>query len=167
MRLFIAVQITDKMKTAIIGMMHDLKQQGLTGNYVPASNLHMTLAFIGEVKSSTAVQEVLREVPGETFRIAMDGMVTFGDAFCISIKGNQKLKNYTKELRRQLKARGVPCADDKFVPHVTLVRKTGGKRPEKLPLIKDECNVTKISLMKSEQKNGKSVYTEIFSVPVK
>ena len=48
MRLFIAIRLSDEMKKALINCMHDLKKQGVEGNYVPAQNLHMTLAFIGE-----------------------------------------------------------------------------------------------------------------------
>lgn len=48
MRLFIAIQLSDEMKKALVACMHDLKKQGVEGNYVPAQNLHLTLAFIGE-----------------------------------------------------------------------------------------------------------------------
>ena len=48
MRLFVAIQLSDEMKKALVGCMHDLKKQGVDGKFVPAQNLHMTLAFIGE-----------------------------------------------------------------------------------------------------------------------
>ena len=48
MRLFIAIQLSDEMKKALVACMHDLKKQGVEGNYVPVRNLHLTLAFIGE-----------------------------------------------------------------------------------------------------------------------
>ena len=47
MRLFIAIQLSPEMKKALVSCMHDLKKQGVEGNYVPAQNLHMTLALIG------------------------------------------------------------------------------------------------------------------------
>ena len=48
MRLFIAITLSKEMKNALITYMHQLKKQGVEGRYVPAQNLHMTLAFIWE-----------------------------------------------------------------------------------------------------------------------
>ena len=59
MRLFIAIQLSDEMKKALVACMHDLKKQGVEGNYVPAQNLHMTLAFIGEYDNPGKVKEVI------------------------------------------------------------------------------------------------------------
>ena len=53
MRLFIAVPLAEDMKKALVACMHDLKRQGVEGNYVPAQNLHLTLAFIGEYDQHT------------------------------------------------------------------------------------------------------------------
>ena len=51
------------MKKALVTCMHDLKKQGVEGNYVPAQNLHMTLAFLGEYDDPAKVKEVIRKVP--------------------------------------------------------------------------------------------------------
>ena len=48
MRLFIAIQFEEKIIDAITDFQDDLKAQGVTGNYTPRENLHITLAFIGE-----------------------------------------------------------------------------------------------------------------------
>lgn len=47
MRLFIAVSLSEDMKKDLVRFMHEMKKQGVEGNFVPAQNLHMTLAFIG------------------------------------------------------------------------------------------------------------------------
>ena len=166
MRLFISVQATEKMKTSLIGLLHEMKQQGIPGSYVPAANLHMTLVFIGEVSSAAEIREVMKQTPVESFRITPEGFVNLRNALCVGIKGNQKLKNYVGSLVKELKKRGIPCDDRKYQPHITLIRKFGGKQPENLSVPREEFQVRKISLMKSEDKNGKRVYTEIFSVPV-
>ena len=59
MRLFIAIRLSDEMRKALVQCMHDLKKQGVEGNYVPAQNLHMTLAFIGEYKDPDKVKKVM------------------------------------------------------------------------------------------------------------
>ena len=59
MRLFVAITLSDEMKKTVTGTLHSLKKAGVKGSYVPSQNLHLTLAFIGEVKDSSAVKEAL------------------------------------------------------------------------------------------------------------
>ena len=64
-------------------------------------------------------------------------------------------------------AAGIPFDGKKFVPHITVVRGAAGWKKQPLPLPKADMTASRISLMKSEQKNGKTVYTEIFGVDCK
>lgn len=161
MRLFIAIQLSDEMKKALVACMHDLKKQGVEGNYVPAQNLHMTLAFIGEYDNPGKVKEVIGKVPFPEFRISLSEKGNFGNILWAGVKGNQKLKTYVKDLRAALSAEGIPFDKDKFIPHITLIRKYSVKKPYQFHLPKAEMTVKKASLMKSEQKSGKIVYKEL------
>ncbi len=161
MRLFIAIQLSDPMKKALVNMMHELKKQGVEGNYVPAQNLHMTLAFIGEYDDPARIKEVISRVPVPEFRMSLSDMGNFGNILWAGVKGNQKLKAYVKDLRSALDAEGIPFDRDKFVPHITLIRKYTAKRSYKVSMPKAEMMVKRASLMKSEQKNGKPVYKEL------
>ena len=60
-----------------------------------------------------------------------------------------------------LKEVGIPYAHGKFIPHITLIRKSASKKPYQVNLRKAEMSVERVSLMKSERKNGKMVYREI------
>lgn len=161
MRLFIAIQLSDPMKKALVNMMHELKKQGVEGNYVPAQNLHMTLAFIGEYDDPARIKEVISRVPVPEFRMSLSDMGNFGNILWAGVKGNQNLKAYVKDLRSALDAEGIPFDRDKFVPHITLIRKYTAKRSYKVSMPKAEMMVKRASLMKSEQKNGKPVYKEL------
>lgn len=161
MRLFIAIQLSDPMKKALVNMMHELKKQGVEGNYVPAQNLHMTLAFIGEYDDPARIKEVISRVPVPEFRMSLSDRGNFGNILWAGVKGNQKLKAYVKDLRSALDAEGIPFDRDKFVPHITLIRKYTAKRSYKVSMPKAEMMVKRASLMKSEQKNGKPVYKEL------
>ena len=77
------------------------------------------------------------------------------------MKGNQKLKTYVKDLRAALAEEGIPFDREKFVPHITLIRKVSAKKPYQVHLPKADMTVKKASLMRSEQKNGKMVYKEL------
>ena len=99
MRLFIAIQLSEEMKRALVACMHDLKKQGVEGNYVPAKNLHMTLAFIGEYDDPAKIKNVLEKVPLPNFRLSLGEKGNFGKLIWVGVKGNQKLKTYVKDLR--------------------------------------------------------------------
>ena len=161
MRLFIAIQLSEEMKKAIITCMHDLKKQGVEGNYVPAQNLHMTLAFIGEYDDAVKVKKVIESVPLPQFRMSLSEKGNFGNLLWAGLKGNQKMKTYVKDLRAALKAADIPFDKDEFIPHITLIRKVSAKKTYKVNLPKAEMAVKKVSLMKSEFKNGKVCYREI------
>ena len=164
MRLFIAIQFTDDVKKALLGTMHDLKQKGIKGSYTPAANLHMTLAFIGETRDKDEVKKAMDRVLFTPFKLSVREMGTFGDILWAGVKGNQGLKGLAKDVRAQLDATGIPYDTKEFVPHITLVRKMGGTLPKGFPGPKADMMVKSISLMKSENKNGKTVYTEIYKV---
>ncbi len=161
MRLFIAIRLSDEMKKALVTCMHDLKKQGVEGNYVPAQNLHMTLAFLGEYDDPAKVKDVIRKVPLPEFRLSLSEKGNFGNILWAGVKGNQKLKTYVKDLRAALAEEGIPFDREKFVPHITLIRKVSAKKPYQVHLPKADMTVKKASLMRSEQKNGKMVYKEL------
>ncbi len=161
MRLFAAVRLSDEMKTALIGMMHDLKKAGVRGAYVPAENLHVTLAFIGEADPA-AVISALEKVRFRPFRLSLSGTGVFGDLLWAGLRGNQGLSAAAAEVRGALAAAGIGFDRKKFLPHITLVRRMSGGRKE-VPVRKAEMTVKKISLMRSEVKEGKRVYTGVYA----
>ena len=161
MRLFIAIQLSEEMRKALVDCLHDLKKQGVEGNYVPAQNLHLTLAFIGEYRDPEQVKQILASVPLPAFRLALSEKGNFGNILWAGVKGNQKLKTYVRDLRAALKNAGIPFEDDRFTPHITLIRKVSARSPYQVHLPKAEMEVKKASLMKSETKNGKVTYREV------
>lgn len=161
MRLFIAIQLSEEMRKALVDCLHDLKKQGVEGNYVPAQNLHLTLAFIGEYRDPEQVKQILASVPLPAFRLALSEKGNFGNILWAGVKGNQKLKTYVRDLRAALKNAGIPFEDDRFTPHITLIRKVSARSPYQVHLPKAEMEVKRASLMKSETKNGQVTYREV------
>lgn len=163
MRLFIAIELSDELKKSITGTLHDLKKQGVKGSYVPMQNLHMTLAFIGETNDAAAVKAALQNVHFKSFKLALSDPGCFGDLLYIGVKGNQALSAAAKSVRDVLDAAGIGYDKKKFEPHITIVRSLSGNW-KKVSAPKGQMMVKKISLMKSAQKDGRRVYTEIASV---
>ena len=164
MRLFAAILFPGDVRRTLIGTMHDLKARRVGGNYVSADNLHMTLCFIGEIQNSEPVKEAMKSVPLKPFHLTLTDPGNFGNTLYVGVKGGQKLKEYAKALRGALDAAGISYDRKSFEPHITLVRSASDVKLQGIVIPKTEMMVRKISLMKSEQKNGKTVYTEIFSV---
>jgi len=164
MRLFIAIQFSDDIKKGLISVMHDLKKKNVGGSYSPADNLHLTLAFIGETQNVEGVKRAMEATTFAPFMLSLTDLGNFGDILWVGAKGGQKLKAYVKALGGQLDAAGIKYDKKKFEPHITLVRRASNARPQGITVLKKDMMVKKISLMKSEQKNGRMVYTEIFHV---
>ena len=160
MRLFVAVQLSDEMKAALLSTMHDLKKAGVKGSYTPGANLHLTMAFIGEFKDPEAVKKVIQSVPFKPFKLSLDGLGAFDNTLWAGIKGNQGLKTLAKDLRAALTAAGIPCDTQAFVPHVTLIRRASG-RWQSVPAPRGDMMVKNLSLMRSDLQDGKRVYTEL------
>ena len=59
MRLFIAISLSEQMKAALVNAQNEMYDHGVRGNYTPEENLHLTLAFIGEVPDAEPVLEAL------------------------------------------------------------------------------------------------------------
>ncbi len=163
MRLFIAIRLSEDLQTSVTATMHSLKKAGVKGSYVPSGNLHLTLAFLGEVQDRAPVQEALQAVHFKPFRLSLSEMGNFGDLLWIGLKGNQGLSGLARDIRTALDSAEISYDRAKFVPHITIVRKAAGKW-KTVPAPRGEMMVRKVSLMKSEQKDGKRVYTEVFSI---
>ena len=148
------------MKKTITASMHELKKQGVKGSYVPMQNLHLTLAFIGECKSSAPVKEALDSVKYKPFKLSLSDSGTFGDLLWIGLKGNQGLSGAAKSVREALDAAGIEYDRKKFTPHITMIRKVSGNW-KSVPVPKGDMMVKKISLMKTTFKDGKPVYSEV------
>ena len=160
MRLFVAIQLSDEMKKTITKTMHDLKQSGVRGNYIPMQNLHLTLAFIGECDRPNDVKEALKSLSFKPFKLSLSEMGTFGDLLWVGMKGNQALSAAAKSVRDALDAADIDYDRKIFAPHITIVRKFSGYWKQ-TPTPKCEMTVTKISLMKTTFKDGKPVYSEL------
>ena len=159
MRLFIAINLDDKFRDALVEMQESMRRQGIRGNYTRMENLHLTLAFIGECGDPDTVNEVLASIPLEPFRLALRGYGSFGNLYWAGLEDNDKLSAYVKRLRRALAEKGIPF-DRKFSPHITLLRQASAGLP-RLRVSSAAMEVRRVSLMRSERGKNGMIYTEI------
>ena len=172
MRLFIAVNFDTETIEKLLEVQDRLRQLG-KGNFSRKENLHLTLAFIGEVPA-----ERLEDVKAAMDQVKFPSMeLTFHDVgyfvtgrerpaqlWKISLKYNRKLEAVHNELIRVLKEAGFSPDAKSFKPHVTLARELHVKDWDKKELLPEafSTKADHMSLMLSERIDGKLTYTELY-----
>jgi RNA 2',3'-cyclic 3'-phosphodiesterase len=125
MRLFVAIELPGEIKRQLEGM-----ATGIPGSrWVPAAQLHLTLAFLGEVdddalKQLTGALAAIR-APGFTLRFSATGC--FPDrrrprVLWAGLEPEPELDGLAFLVREAVKACAIPLEDRPFLPHVTLAR---------------------------------------------
>lgn len=160
MRLFLALLPDEKMNKTLTSVMHDLKVHDVKGKYVPSQNLHVTLVFIGETDREEEISAAVSSVPVPSMRLTLDRLAMYGSTLVAEAGTNQKLKEYVADVRKALDTAGIAYDHKKFVPHITLVRKAS-ENYKSVQLPKGSMTDSRVSLMKSSEKDSKRIYTEI------
>lgn len=100
----------------------------LNGRPVPADNLHITLAFLGEQADAflPVLESILKRLPSPEFQLSLDKLGYFKGSRTAWI-GMQTpplaLMELQADLERALKSEAITyVASGKFTPHVTLAR---------------------------------------------
>ena len=164
MRLFIAIQLDERMKAALTEMQAYLRARRVGGNYTKPENLHITLAFIGEYSDPERVLEVMQRVPLRAFPLRLEGFGCFGDLYWCGISGQEALTACARQLRRALAEADIPFDRKRFTPHITLLRRARFTGLPRLEVPAAEMEVSAISLMRSDRGRDGMIYTELARV---
>jgi 2'-5' RNA ligase len=170
-RLFIAVNFDDTVKSRLLDIQGRIRKQALRGNFSRPENLHLTLVFIGETPADlvSAIVSTIQTIPPDQRGFS----VTFNHTGCFRHSGKElwwigaegKEIGALVELRQHISDRldvaRIPYDKRPFNAHITLGREIRPSTP--IELLKEHITVPvrRISLMKSEHIGGASVYTEI------
>ncbi|HZK56713.1 MAG TPA: RNA 2',3'-cyclic phosphodiesterase [Clostridia bacterium] len=174
MRLFIAINLEEKLKNSIQNIIQDIKKHSQKGRFVKNEHIHLTLEFLGEIPVGEVdlIEEAMEQVSCRAFTLEPSEIGRFkrrgGDIYWIGLKKNQSLFKMQKELHNLLLKKGFELESRKYNPHLTIGRRVvmdGDFDPGKYIEQLKELNITvdKIDLMKSEHINGKLKHTVIFS----
>ena len=176
MRLFIAIDFPETIKRSLSGISFELVRQADAGRMVPAENFHITLAFIGETDRMRDIEKVMAAVCGSgvvaapPLRLALRGVGSFkgqrGHTWWVGIGENTGLSRLADSLAAELRAEGFAIEKRAFKPHITIGRGVVTSRPVDLALLEPaglECEAASVSLMRSDHKNGRQVYSELFA----
>jgi len=122
-RAFIAVDLPEALRDAL-----EEVQDGLPGRHVAGDNLHVTLAFLGEVDEARLreLHERLDELALMPPELSVTGLDVFGGRkpnLCFaSVERNNALEEAQRAVAGAARAAGVDLRRERFRPHVTLSR---------------------------------------------
>lgn len=182
MRAFIGVEFTEETKQNLMEMQKAIRNSSLRGRWKYISNFHLTLKFLGEVSETTAfsIYEKMKVhlKDFESFDIKFDSAGYFSgtDSLRVVYLGLHSPDNRLESLFNMVEDSCCECGilreDRKYTPHITLAQDVvlqGNFKDlkAKLDIIhKPVIKVQKVSIIKSEQVDGKRIYTNFLSVPL-
>jgi 2'-5' RNA ligase len=133
MRLFVALDISEEIRSRIAHFMNELRGLAPAAKWVSPESLHITLKFIGE-KPDAMVNEIekqlqsIQAMPIE-LRFCNSGFFPAPKSarvFWIGIEAGPQLAQLAARVERQLTEIGIPAEKRAFSPHLTLARAGGG-----------------------------------------
>lgn len=171
-RLFIAVNFDDAVKRRILAVQQRLREAA-QGSFSRPENLHVTLAFLGEVpvQKAGAARRAMDRTGVVPLELTFDRVGFFhrdgGDIWWVGPAENPALLRLQRELCGNLLAEGFRLEERRFSPHITLARQVRLRREVDSGAIAGapfDASVNAVSLMRSERLNGVLTYTEQYTV---
>jgi 2'-5' RNA ligase len=183
-RTFLAIEVCDETRRGLERFATDMSRRLPGFKWTKSEQLHLTLAFLGDV-DSTRIDEVVEAVSEVTrsqhaFDVHWQGIGAFPKSNRASIlwagvsAGAQSLLELQRPIAAALAQTGFDV-DDRFIPHITLARaKRFGGRPADLRALIDQHRqtefghdrVSEIVVMKSDMLPNGSVYTRLTTIPL-
>lgn len=175
MRLFLAINLNDSLKNELMYTISVIKGNTMKGSFTKRANLHITLAFIGEVSQSRLREliQTMNKVRFHSFSIKLSKL----GQFCVRgellyyryISYSSELISLQQLIATELKKASFSVDEKEFIPHITLARRCLIKdnllSDEVIEQLSCKCMViNEFSLMKSERLDGKLIYTKLHGV---
>ena len=171
MRLFIAALFPEKTVGELKRLRNLIRSSSDSGSFTPDENLHLTLAFLGECNEEEmklAVRAV-DQLEIDRCPVIISGIGCFsrddGKLWFAELKRTRELMTLQTALTDNLRKLGIPFDSKKFRPHITLGRRVRGEM-KACPVPPVSTSVTGVHLMLSERRDGRMVYTSLFSKEV-
>ena len=158
MRLFIAINFNNETRSRLLALRDELRSKSQRGNFTTPENLHLTLAFIGEIspKKVDKIKAILETVEFDPFEATVDKLGTFsrGALWWTGLREEKPLMNLQRELTHKLALCGFEMDGRKYNPHITLGREVVTDiKPWQIEPFGE--TVSTVDLMKSERTNEK------------
>jgi 2'-5' RNA ligase len=188
LRAFVAIEIPLEVREAVCKAVSPLqKGLGPVVRWVPRENMHLTLKFLGDV-SPTNVELLSQMLQAEAdlfrcFDLRLSGLSSFPNlkrprVIYIGIQAPATLEALQRGIESTSRRLGYESEERGFSPHLTIGRvKQSATATEQQAIrhalegaridVLGTARVDSVHLYKSDLKPGGSVYTRLFSAPLK
>lgn len=130
MRLFVALDVPDRVREALAELSARLKKTCLSARWMRLESVHITLTFIGEVSLETVekIREALGSLPQfPAILLRFAGLGFFPNArrpsvFWAGVEADPPLAALARAIEAKLEPLGIPAEKREFHPHLTLAR---------------------------------------------
>jgi 2'-5' RNA ligase len=165
MRLFIAINFHSGTRARLVALREELRSKSRSGSFSRDENLHLTLAFIGEVSPNKLdkIRAMMDTVTFKPFDATIDRLGTFsrGKLWWAGLREDKPLMDLQREIEHKLALCGFEMNGRDYHAHITLGRKSVTDcKPWRIEPFGE--TVTSFELMQSERINGKLTYTAIY-----
>jgi 2'-5' RNA ligase len=177
MRTFIGAEFNKNIKNSISEIQHIVRENSERGRFKYVGNFHLTLKFLGEVQQTKSV-DIGRSLKGiaakhQKIHLNIDKIGYFDGkgsihALWLGLSGDlDKLGMLYSDIEEEMHKLGMKKEIRTYTPHITIAQDLILKIPfEKLQEKVDfksfeTVEIKEISLVKSEESEGKRIYTPI------
>ncbi len=181
MRLFIAIEISPHVRSALAALLVEFRAIAPQVKWVRAENMHITLKFLGETDSSklTVVQTALSAIrSSQPVTLDFRGLGFFPNekrakVFWAGMETSANLLSLAAEIDQATHKLGFPLEDRPFTPHLTLARFQPPGLPLKVAAAAQESAsrefgsliAREFHLIESKLKSAGAEYTTLQSFP--
>ncbi len=179
-RTFISLELPGSVKQAVEGLKEHLMASGGDVKWVKIQGLHLTLKFLGQIPSEKvpAITGALDPIAvrERLFKVTLKGVGAFPSlrnprVVWVGLEGDNRLARLQSYVEDAITRLGFESETRPFKPHLTLGRVRSPRRRQalidalesKAAWESGTCELSEISLMKSELKPGGVVYTPLWS----
>ena len=165
MRLFVGLTPSQEFRDTLALLQSRLQAAGITARYLDPSNLHLTLAFIGDWPEN--ISGILPAVE-QPFSLCLSCVGFFPEARVIwaGVEDSEELNQLARKVRDHLSEAQIPFDPKPFVPHITLGRKPIVPRdfnPAEIEIPQAVMTVRDVCLYRSVHEEAGMVYSVIGS----
>jgi 2'-5' RNA ligase len=176
-RAFVAIPMPEDAAARLAALVRGLA----VGRRVPEENLHLTLAFLGEVTDDglEELHDTLSGLRAAPVELRFEGLGLFGEdrprALWAAVAADPGLAALQKQVEKAARRAGLAPEARRFVPHVTLAR-FKGRREDTAPLARflegrggapvPPVRAVAFSLMSSRLRPDGAVYEELARYPL-
>lgn len=128
MRIFIALNIPDKMRDNLERSANQFKDMATGGNFTKKENYHVTLHFLGNVEERDLIyvqsaMDNAKKLPAPKLTISQFAVLRASDIVCARFNKNANLIQLHEALGNKLEEAGFNVEHRAYRPHVTMIRK--------------------------------------------